>query len=333
MDRRLLVGLIALVALISIVVGVVLLTDEDDADTADAGNYNVGILVMDHMIGEMEGFQAEMAERGFVEGENITYNIYMFEAGELPDAETVADFDVLLALEAGDGPEEPLGRAFDLADGETPIVFVADNNYPLDGGYIESVGRPGKNVTGVLETSAHEKRLELFVQLVPEAKRMLVPYEASEEDSTETHDMLSDLAASFDVELVFLPIDEFGDYAENYDDDVDAVFSLGAHDIFAELVEFTLTHRLPLSDDGTNVEPLGLDEKGYSLLRVDVDTEGMSAQAAAIVERIFEGTDAADIPVENAQSIIFIDLVNADILGIEVEESVLQKANEIVRAE
>ena len=334
MNRNRLFALVGLVLVAVIVVAAFLLLSEDeDADNTEEKNYEIGILVMDHMVREAERFQDEMTQRGFVEGENVTYQVYMFEEGEIPDEATVAGFDVIMALEAGDSPEEPLGRAFELSNEKTPIVFVADNDYPIVGGYIESLGRPGKNVTGIMETNVQDLRLELFIEMLPDVSRMLVVYDVSEPDVNETVDTLTSLAESLGVELVFLPIEDFGNYVADFDNDIDAVFSLGAHDIFADLVEFALAQQLPMSDDGTNVEPLGIDEKGYSLLRFDVDTDSMSAQAAGVVEQILDGTNPADIPIENAQSIITIDLVNAQILGIELEDSILQRANVIVRPE
>lgn len=317
----------ALVVVAAVLVGYFALRDTG----TDSDSFEVGFFVMDHMVSEMELVRDDLARRGFVEGENITYHVWMFEQEDLPDASAVADFDILMVLEAGDNEEEPLGRAFELVNNEIPIVFFADNTFPLDGGYVENLTRPGKNVTGVMETVADGKRFELFVGMVPDARRILVPHDGSEPDVADALEELQRLAEPFNVELIPVPMDAFEAYVAEYSGDVDAIFNLRVHDIIVEVIDFSQAQQLPVSADGTNVEILGLADTNYFLMEYYGDEASMSIQAASIAEQILNGADPGEIRVENSTSLLIINLVVADRLGIEISDSMLEQADEIIR--
>ena len=303
-------------------------------DEPETKMHNIGIFVMDHMVEQMETFQADMTRRGFIEGENINYQIWMFEQEALPDADTLADLDVLLALEAGDDETEPLGVAADLVSDDVAIVFIADNRYPLEGGYVEDVTRPGGNVTGVLQASADSRRFEIFTQILPDVRQLVIPYDSSEPDTEEALSALQDLAAAADIQLVPVGIDDFAAYVSTYEEgDVDAIFNLQAHDIIGDIIAFSQAYQLPIAADDTNVEAQGITDTDYFIMEYYADEDGMSLQAAGMVEQILNGSDPANMRVENSTSVLTINLALAEAYGIEIQDSILEQADEIIRSE
>lgn len=301
-------------------------------DEPETKMHNIGIFVMDHMVESMEAFQADMTRRGFIEGENINYQIWMFEQEALPDADTLAELDVLLALEAGDDETEPLGVAAGLVSDDVAIVFIADNRYPLEGGYVEDVTLPGGNVTGVLQAGADSRRFEIFTQILPEARQIVIPYDSSEPDTEEAISALQELAAAADIQLIPVGPDDFAAYVSTYEEgDVDAIFSLQAHDFIGDIIAFSQAYQLPIAADDTDVEAQGITDTNYFVMAYYGDEDGMSLQAAGMVEQILNGSDPANMRVENSTSLLTINLALAEAYGIEIQDGILEQADEIIR--
>jgi hypothetical protein len=90
--------------------------------------------------------------------------------------------DVLVALGS-----EPLLEAFAHASKTIPIVFVANNYDPLDGGYVQSLAKPGGNITGVFlrQTELAEKQVALLIEAFPDRRRLAVLWDRISADQFE----------------------------------------------------------------------------------------------------------------------------------------------------
>ena len=124
-------------------------------------------------------FLDELRRAGFVEGRNLTVVLRQsdqdFSALSTQAVEMARDNpDVLVAL----GLEHAL-RAFMQASRTIPIVFVANNYDPIALGYVQSLAKPGGNVTGVFlrQTELAEKQVELLTQAFPGKTRLAVMWD------------------------------------------------------------------------------------------------------------------------------------------------------------
>lgn len=301
--------------------------------TTSAESIDIGIIVQDHMQAAMETFQATMAERGYVEGQNITYHIYEFDSQvddpAVPTAEEAQTFDIMLTLEAGDDDTEALGRAAALTNGETPILFTADNNFPFEAGYVDSVTNPGKNVTGVLQESADDKRLELFLDMIPDAQRIYVVYDTSDPDTQEIIDTLNTMAASLDIELVPVLATEVESLAADPPTDIDGIFPVKVHYEAAQAwFDFAREQQLPLSYEGYT----GGFESPFALMNYTEDRSSVGVKLAGLADQILNGVNPGDLPVEKASFFLTIDLTIAEELNLEIPDGILEQADEIIRA-
>ena len=126
-----------------------------------------------------EGIRLALRERGYIEGQNIAIE-YRYAEGKLdrlPElaAELVRLKVDIIVVTGGD----PDIRAAKNATKTIPIVMAGNGTDPVEAGFIDSLARPGGNVTGLTNLSPElgGKRLELLKEAVPKLVRVAVLYD------------------------------------------------------------------------------------------------------------------------------------------------------------
>src|SRR5437867_10139172 len=126
-----------------------------------------------------EGIRLALRELGYIEGQNIAIE-YRYAEGKVdraPEhaAELVRLKVDIIVVASGD----PWIRASKNATKTIPIVMVGVGSDPVRAGFVESLARPGGNVTGLtaLNTELGGKRLELLKEAVPKLARVAVLYD------------------------------------------------------------------------------------------------------------------------------------------------------------
>ena len=150
----------------------------------DDGMTHIGILqIMAHgsLDQAYEGFKAAMTEEGFIEGENVIYDLQV--GTNSTDTLTsmaqklVADKnDAILAI--GTGAAQTLSNE----TSDIPIVGSSITDY-VEAGLVASNEKPGGNITGMSDAAPIEKQIELLTMLAPEAKTIGILYTSSEINS------------------------------------------------------------------------------------------------------------------------------------------------------
>src|SRR5882724_8718010 len=129
-----------------------------------------------------EAIQLALRERGYIEGQNIATE-YRYPEGKLDRLHELAAELVRLKVDvivvAGG---EPWIRAAKNATKTIPIVMVGPGIDPVAAGFVESLARPGGNVTGItlLTRKLDGKRLELLKEAVPKVARVSVLYDPAD---------------------------------------------------------------------------------------------------------------------------------------------------------
>ena len=126
-----------------------------------------------------EGIRLALRELGYIEGQNIAIE-YRYAEGKSDRARELAaelvrlKVDIIVA--AGGGRSI---RAAKNATKTIPIVMVGQGSDPVEAGLVESLARPGGNVTGLtnLNIELGGKRLELLKEAVPKVARVAVLYD------------------------------------------------------------------------------------------------------------------------------------------------------------
>jgi len=127
-----------------------------------------------------EVFQAGLREVGYVQGQNITIEYRYAEGKQNRRPALIAELVRMVDIIVVAGGAEMV-RAAKNATKTIPIVMVGSGADPIEAGQVESLARPGANVTGItnLEGQLGGKRLELLKEAVPKLVRVAVLYEQS----------------------------------------------------------------------------------------------------------------------------------------------------------
>ena len=281
-----------------------------------------------------ESFQQGLRELGWVEGQNIVID-YRFADGRFERLPELAAELVRLKVDIIVAQPTPAALAARNSTGSIPIVMinVAD---PVGVGLVAGLARPAGNVTGTafgvgLETFG--KALELLKEAVPKARYVAVLSNPANPSQALAIRDLKVAAQSLGLRLLLLEAsspDEFGRvFAEIAKERVDAIFVV-AESLFilhrAALADLALKYRLPtMYGVRENVLAGGLMSYGPSLT-------DSSRRAANFVDKILKGAKPADIPVEQPTKFeLLINLKTAKALGITIQQSLLQRADEVIQ--
>lgn len=225
-------------------------------------------------------------------------------------------------------------KAAQMATSQIPIVFASVSN-PVELGLVESFARPGGNITGVtdLEAELGPKRLEVFKELIPGLKRVLIPYAATDASSVAAVQRYRDAARQLGLVLVEKAVrteeEAQATLVQIQTGEVDGI--LGPRQVSLNLIGFVLEvasqRALPTLFASTFSE---VERDGLASYGPDIYESGR--QAARLVDKILKGVAPADIPVEVNNKIEFvINLKVAKALGLTIAPEVLYRADRIIR--
>jgi putative ABC transport system substrate-binding protein len=279
----------------------------------------------------VQGFVDGMAQLGYVEGDSVTY-LYADEPRSGTDLDRELEGFVASGVDLVFTAGTPTGVAAYRIMGGTaiPIVFgvIAD---PVAAGVMEDLSHPGQNMTGVRLGTDQGRRLELLLEIAPTTDRILVPYNPADSAASSAVAQVSRFAGELGVELVLAeaPTDaDVTELLESPPEGIDAIFLVPDSMVNARLADIVrLATSLGLPTSGPSTAQV---EEG-SLMTYGFVHERAGAQAARIADQVLRGTDPGDLPVEDAESFLAVNLATAKEIGLEVTDAFLQQAEIILR--
>jgi putative ABC transport system substrate-binding protein len=281
----------------------------------------------------VEAFRQGLRELGYVEGHNLVIE-YRSAEGHVDRAPALAAELVRLKVEVivTAGPMDT--RAAQHATSTIPIVMTWDQD-PVGSGFVASLARPGRNVTGLssLAPEISGKHLELLTHLVPRLARVAFLGNSAEPGNAQAVSATEAAAQALGGQLqyydVLAPEDIEPSFRAARQGGAQAVIVLTSPVITAQLtqvVDLALQHHLPaIYYRGHYVEAGGL--MSYGVSQRDLDR-----RAATYVHKILQGSQPADLPVE--QPIAFelvINLKTAQALGLTIPPTLLFQATKVIR--
>jgi putative ABC transport system substrate-binding protein len=281
-----------------------------------------------------QAFRQGLRDLGWVEGKNISIE-YRYADGRhdrLPDlaAELVRlKVDIIVASISTDG------LAAKDATRDIPIVIASPGD-PVASGLVESLARPGGNITG-LSQSAPElagKRLELLKEMVPGLSRVAVLWNPRNPASSSTLSWkeLQLPARQLGVQLHSLEVRDPNEFDKAFADAMRTRASalvISPDPVFAgnlrRIADFAAKNRLP------SIFHLREFADAGGLAAYGPDRSDMFRRAATYVDKILKGARPADLPVEQPTKFeLVINLKTAKALGIEIPASILARADEVI---
>jgi putative ABC transport system substrate-binding protein len=280
----------------------------------------------------LAAFQEELQKLGWTDGRNVRID-YRQAAG---DAERVRQYAVDLVALAPDVILATSGTVLPAllqATRVVPIVFVQVSD-PVGSGFVETLARPGGNVTGFLsfEFGISGKWLELLKQIAPGVTRAAVLRDPAIPAGMGQFGALQSAAPSFGVELRPVGVRDASeieravtDFASSANGSLIVTASQLATIHRDLIVALAARHRLPsVYSDPYFVTAGGLISYGPN--RVD-----HYRRAASYVDRILKGEKPADLPVQAPTRYeLIINLKTAKALGLEVPTTLLARADEVI---
>lgn len=309
------------------------------SQTAESKVYRVGVLSGLNFVADItDGFKAKMTELGYVEGQNIVYDVQKTDFDMAAYQRILKKFvddkvDLIVVF-----PTEATLEAKAATQGtDIPVVFTFAL---IEGmGIVDSVREPGGNITGVRYPGPDVavKRFEIMRQLVPEAKQMVVPYQKGYPIVVPQLEALRPVAEAAGVTLIEVPASNAAELetelqarAQAPDFGMDALLIIVeplavTPDAFAVMAKFAADQNVPIGGALMSVE-------GYeSVFGINVDTIKVGEQTAPLADKIFKGIQAGTIPVVSAESFLQINYKAAQQQGVTVSEGLLSQADEIIR--
>jgi putative ABC transport system substrate-binding protein len=214
-----------------------------------------------------------------------------------------------------------------------PIVFAAVTD-PVAGGLVESLARPGGNVTGFTsaEFGMSAKWLELLKDVAPRVTRTAVLFEADNPGAIPQFSAIQAVAASFGVELIPAGLRDAGEieravtaFARTPNGGLIVTRTTEAIIHRGSIIALAARHRLPA------VYPLRVFVVDGGLISYGPDIVDQYRRAAGYVDRILRGEKPADLPVQAPTKYeLVINLKTAKALGIEIPPSLLARADEVI---
>ncbi|MDP2607157.1 MAG: ABC transporter substrate-binding protein [Deltaproteobacteria bacterium] len=283
-----------------------------------------------------EAIRLALRERGYIEGQNTSIE-YRYAEGR-PDrapelAAELVRLKVDIIVAAGGAP---VVQAAKNATKTIPIVMVGQGSDPVEAGLVESLARPGGNVTGItnLTRELGGKRLELLKEAVPKLARVAVLYEpASPPGVREVKEVLPVAARALKLTLQPWEIRAADDFDRVFaamgKQRPDGLYVPAAGPLInangKRIAGLALKSRLPSMGGREFVEAGGLMSYG-------ADQAESYQRVAYFVDRILKGTKPADLPVEQPMRFEFIiSLKTAKQIGLTIPQWTLMKATKVIQ--
>jgi putative tryptophan/tyrosine transport system substrate-binding protein len=277
-------------------------------------------------------FALGMRALGYTEGKDLTIE-WRFAGEDLNRLAELADDLVKRKVDVLVAGSTPAIRAAQKATTIIPIV-VANANDPVGSGFVDNLGRPGHNITGLssLSIDLGPKVVETLLTVAPRVARVAIlanpmnPSNAaiikslqSAMQEAKVASLAVEAAQAAEIERAFLSMSQ---------QNADAVI-VAADTVFVEqrqqIAELSVQYRLPsMFSFREHVEAGGLISYGQSL------ADGYR-RAAMYVDRILKGASPSSLPIEQSTKLeLVVNLKTARLLGLTAPPSLLARADEVI---
>jgi putative ABC transport system substrate-binding protein len=283
-----------------------------------------------------EGIRLALRDLGYIDGQNIAieYRSAEGKVDRFPElAAELVRLKVDIIVVAGG---YRLIRAGMNATKTIPIVMTGGGIDPVEEGLVESLARPGGNVTGLTLLSGElgGKRLELLKEAVSKVVRIAVLHDSATGPPREVKENLPiaaralgltvrpwDLRGADDFEKAFAALSK---------DRPDGLYVLTAGPLIRtnlnRIVGFAIKSRVPTMFANKQAVEAG------GLMSYGADLADSYRRVAYFVDRIFKGAKPADLPVEQPTKFeLVINLKTAKQIGVTIPPDLLARATKIIR--
>ena len=274
-----------------------------------------------------QGFLKSMPKFGFIEGKNLN----CVKCGDEKDIESALremvaeNVDLIFTITT---PVTKMARK--ITEGtDIPVVFAVYD--PVESGLVNSLTKPGGNLTGVQLRGSVPKTVEWLLKVKPDAKHIFVPVKFDTGAATMSMEDLKESVAKAGLKMTVSEVATIKDLSASLSSmpkDIDAIFII--HSIFIgsnmeTIVNSAIKRRIPLVSSGHEHYKQG------AVISYSDSADHTGWQIAHLAGSILRGSSPADLPVEIANFSLGVNLKTARSIGLQISEDVLQQAENIIR--
>lgn len=263
-----------------------------------------------------KGFEEELKAEGYKEGKNLKLD-YQNAQGDQSNLQTISeqlakDNDLILAIAT------PAAQALATATSEKPIVFTAVTD-PLSADLVNSIKKPGGNLTGTSDQAPIGKQVKLLGEALPKAKKVGILYTTSERNSEVQVKKAESLLKKAGYEVVKKGIsstNDVQDAANSLMKETDAVFVPTDNTVASTMTmigQLSVQNKVPVIGGSTDMVDAG------GLLTYGTNYKELGKQVGKMAVKILKGADPAKLSVEYPKTVsLHVNKEMASKLGIDV---------------
>jgi len=273
-----------------------------------------------------------LAELGYAEGRNLQFEA-RWAHGDAKRLPALAQELVASRVNAVVAVGFPPAAAMRQATNGVPVVLVSAGD-AVESGLVRSLGHPGGNITGLSDMSIDlaAKRVEVLKDAVPNARRLAVLWNKDDRAMTLRFQQIENAARALALQVKALGVRDTADFdaafAAMSRERPDAMFVVS--DVLTSgnrrrIIEYAAANRIPtMYEFGSYVQDGGLIAYGPSI-------EDIFHRAAYYIDRLFKGSKASDLPMEQpTRTYLYINVATAKAMGLPLSQTMLFRADKVI---
>jgi putative tryptophan/tyrosine transport system substrate-binding protein len=279
-----------------------------------------------------EGFLDEMSKLGYKDNVNIKYTQENSQGDNIVAQSIAKKFvndscDMIFAITT------PTAQvcAQEIKGTNIPLVFGAVTD-PVSAKLVNSLEKPGGNITGTSDKWPTNAQFDLLLQLIPSVKRIGVVYNPGETNSEYNIKEVKKVCSLKKLELIKVAVSNTSEVfaaAQSLVGKIDAFYVSADNTVITAMdavIKVSEKNKIPLLPGvSSNVEQGGFGTLGPNYFDVGVE-------AAKIADKIIKGEKPANIPVSSAKKFdYFFNLKSAKTTGVVIPNDLLQKATKVYK--
>ena len=275
-------------------------------------------------------FKQALQDLGYLEEKNIRYE-YRYTEGDRASIPAIVTELANLKIDILFSTQAIVISAAKKSTKSMPIVMAITAD-PVAGGLVDSLARPGGNITGITSLARRltGKRLELLMEMIPKLTRVGILSSPGFTAIRDYEDAAQHLKVRLRILEVYGPTPDLGNaFQAAVKDRVRAMIVVsvpGLSGYRRQIVDLAVQNRLPLMSESVAAVEVG------GLVSYHANNDELLKRAAIYVDKILKGANPADLPVEQATKFeLVVNLKAAKQIGLTIPPNVLARADRVIR--
>ncbi|NYT60914.1 ABC transporter substrate-binding protein [Alcaligenaceae bacterium] len=276
-----------------------------------------------------DGVQEALAKAGYTEAKGLKWQFQTAQGNTAIAAQIARKFvgdkpDVIVAIAT------PSAQAVVAATKTIPVVYAAVTD-PVAAQLVSTMGASGTNVTGVSDSLALEKQVELIKKIVPDAKRVGMVYNPGEANSVVVVKQMRELLPKAGLSLVEATAArtvDVGAAARSLVGKVDVIYTNTDNNVvsaYESLVKVGNDAKIPLIASDTDSVPRG------AIAALGVNYHDLGLQTGKMVIKILKGQQPGTLASETSDKLeLFVNRSAAKKQGVTLSDALIKSATKVV---